>query len=1041
MADRYWVGWNWSWTDTSHWSDTSWWSWWFSVPSARPYWTDTNVFFDNNSWTSVVTVNAFAIFKNLDCTNFNGTITWSSIYPFQPTWNVTFSPTMTFSHAWDIRFSYSSSSQTFTTAWLNLSCNVFFMSSQNMELAWDLITSKDISFYNSIPILNTNGYDITCRNISLHYWWYMGGTLNLWDSIVNCVNFDLWISWWNVDAWTSTIKCTWNFTWNSEIFYNVELNWTTQTIDWSNTFNDLKISAWATVKFTNATNTTVTTFTALWTSWSHITLSNSSWTTHATLTKTWGWKISGCDYVDATYLTGSPWWTWYIWDNSSVTNCDYIYAVTTVTRYRVWWDGTWDSSDTTNRAATSWWAWWASAPRMYDNVYINSSSGTGTITIWTWATCDSFNMNLTTNTIWFSGTNYISIAWNIYCKSKDYLGSVNVEFIWDSNQSQDVWWMWLNPEYITFWSLSINKTWWTVTLMNTESWDIDVKKWTLTFWWFIYNPTGAFTTSGGDAKTINLWTWDWWIWSIAPSRHPWISFASWDVSWWAGTVTLNKDTARLLITWDFNGAWKTYNNVELIWATQTISGSNTFDNLKIWVRTDTWFPDYTPIPDNQAQIITFTDWTDQTVTSLTCVWTSWYIKTLTWSSTWWRTISDTSWTNDCDYCDISYSTAEWWATWDAWYNSVDSWNNSWRVFHYVRYRVGGGSTSNWEATWPTNRWTASNTQDNASVPSSSWDVIFDWVWTWDAPCTVSANVACSKLNFTWYTNTLTHSWWSISTYSDITFSAGMTYTHAWTAQLNIWNTTGYDTRIVSWWQELCKTVCVTWWTPFSVILWDDINVYNILQVQADVTLNCVDWTNNRSITTWQLKSDTSSTLYLWTWTHTLTNSWNHTEVFIGNGSLNASNSKLYIAPVTGTLIAISNTTSWSFGTIELNSSVWQLYMNWACSIGNFIAPNLTSLLFLENQSYEFWQFDCSGDISTDVSIRSVDSGISDSTNPVTLIKTGGGIVENRYIDVDYCIWSPSNTWYVRDWVDGWHNTDIYFITTQVNNASFLFNMI
>lgn len=88
-------------------------------------------------------------------------------------------------------------------------------------------------------------------------------------------------------------------------------------IDGSNTFNDFKIDAGRIQKFTNSTTTTVNTFTALGTSGSHITISNTSDTTHATLAKAGGGVISGCDYIDASYLTGSPADTWYIGANST----------------------------------------------------------------------------------------------------------------------------------------------------------------------------------------------------------------------------------------------------------------------------------------------------------------------------------------------------------------------------------------------------------------------------------------------------------------------------------------------------------------------------------------------------------------------------------------------------------------------------------------------------------------------------------------------------------------------------------------------------
>jgi hypothetical protein len=73
-----------------------------------------------------------------------------------------------------------------------------------------------------------------------------------------------------------------------------------------------------------------------------------------------------------------------------------------------------------------------------------------------------------------------------------------------------------------------------------------------------------------------------------------------------------------------------------------------------------------------------------------------------------------------------------------------------------RYWVGGGSSVNWNATGNTNWGTASNTQDNASVPGASDDVFFDGVGTGASDCTINASGSCRSLNFTGYANTFSH---------------------------------------------------------------------------------------------------------------------------------------------------------------------------------------------------------------------------------------------------------------------------------------------
>jgi len=97
----------------------------------------------------------------------------------------------------------------------------------------------------------------------------------------------------------------------------------------SGTYSEIKLDAGTITTFLNSTTTTVTTFVALGTAESHITISNTSLTTHATLTKAGGGVISGCDYIDIQEITGSPADTWYIGSNSTDTGstCTNIYLL------------------------------------------------------------------------------------------------------------------------------------------------------------------------------------------------------------------------------------------------------------------------------------------------------------------------------------------------------------------------------------------------------------------------------------------------------------------------------------------------------------------------------------------------------------------------------------------------------------------------------------------------------------------------------------------------------------------------------------------
>lgn len=189
--------------------------------------------------------------------------------------------------------------------------------------ALDGATSYNVSFSQFYAVYTTNRYLI--MGDGLWTCLYPSGTA--WS--VTAAGF-------NVTPGNSTIKLAGTLTDNitfggaSKIYNNI---WNATTgnyvviISDSNTFNDFKIDAGREVNFTNTSNTTVNTFTALGTSGSHIVIHNTSATTHATLTKTGGGVITGCDYIDIQEMTGSPASTWYIGPNSTDTGstCTNIY--------------------------------------------------------------------------------------------------------------------------------------------------------------------------------------------------------------------------------------------------------------------------------------------------------------------------------------------------------------------------------------------------------------------------------------------------------------------------------------------------------------------------------------------------------------------------------------------------------------------------------------------------------------------------------------------------------------------------------------------
>lgn len=93
----------------------------------------------------------------------------------------------------------------------------------------------------------------------------------------------------------------------------------------------------------------------------------------------------------------------------------------------------------------------------------------------------------------------------------------------------------------------------------------------------------------------------------------------------------------------------------------------------------------------------------------------------------------------------------------------------------TRYWVGGGSSSNWNATGNTNWGTASGVQDNASVPTSVDDVIFDGAGTGgNSASIISATITVKSLTITTgYTSTMTHN-------AELTIAGNWTFVNTYT---------------------------------------------------------------------------------------------------------------------------------------------------------------------------------------------------------------------------------------------------------------------
>lgn len=165
--------------------------------------------------------------------------------------------------------------------------------------------------------------------------------------------------------------------------------------------------------------------------------------------------------------------------------------------------------------------------------------------------------------------------------------------------------------------------------------------------------TGTYTITMGSGT-----------WTLLDSGTVWLSTGT-------GTPTLNANSSTIKLTNNsassktFQGRGLTYNN---FWNATAgagvciIAGSNTFNDVKA----------------DAGRTQQFTDATTQTISSLTAIGTSGSGITLSGTSTGGWALSDSTGTNQAQYCTISYSTVSGGATWLALEDdgNVDGGNNT-----------------------------------------------------------------------------------------------------------------------------------------------------------------------------------------------------------------------------------------------------------------------------------------------------------------------------------------------------------------------------
>lgn len=233
-----------------------------------------------------------------------------------------------------------------------------------------------------------------------------------------------------------------------------------------------------------------------------------------------------------------------------------------------------------------------------------------------------------------------------------------------------------------------------------------------------------------------------------------------------------------------------------------------------------------------------------------------------------------------------------------------------------RWWVGGGSSANWNATGNTNWGTASNTQDNASVPTTTDDVYFDGVGTGASNSTLSANITVRSVNFTGYGNTFTHNTSVTLTIGDgtagasnvaLTMVSGMTYTKGstTTSAITFASTSGTQQTITTGTKVLGNTTIDG--AGSSYILGDALTANGSSSTIFMVTRGTFDTGNyNMTVSSFSSSNGNARTITLGSSTITVSGAaWTMTTTT--NLTFNANTSSIVISANTGTFNGGSKT--------------------------------------------------------------------------------------------------------------------------------------
>lgn len=233
---------------------------------------------------------------------------------------------------------------------------------------------------------------------------------------------------------------------------------------------------------------------------------------------------------------------------------------------------------------------------------------------------------------------------------------------------------------------------------------------------------------------------------------------------------------------------------------------------------------------------------------------------------------------------VTYYVLWWVASW--WVRRPRLWWTAW--FPIVRTNINFTAaywywTLLWEVSWVKTEVLVSW----ASVPTSSDDVFFDWVWAGASDCNILWTTnACRNIDFTWYNNTLTHNTSTrLSIYWNAVFSNTMIYNPNLSSQMWIrWTCDFYPADKTFW------NISLFVWT--MTLKWDLVlNASSTLSLES--TFDASDWWNNRNVLVWWISALSASSLIMWDGIREIY--WNQTRTcLINSWTINAWNSTIKI---------------------------------------------------------------------------------------------------------------------------------------------------